>query len=102
MNGVPALEGLIWAEASQHYHEPALAALIIASTMINVWNRIKYKEMGNLASRNIHPLTKLPDIYRSFSTIEMQSSSTSSATSACSLVTMSGGAMRMELWPAPR
>lgn len=30
----------IWDEAARHYDEPALAALIIAIAMINVWNRL--------------------------------------------------------------
>jgi AhpD family alkylhydroperoxidase len=30
----------IWEEATRHYDEPALAALIIAIATINVWNRL--------------------------------------------------------------
>lgn len=30
----------IWEEATRHYDEPALAALIIAIALINVWNRL--------------------------------------------------------------
>lgn len=37
----------IWNEASRHYDEPALAALIIAIAGINVWNRL------NVATRQI-------------------------------------------------
>lgn len=31
---------LIWEEAARHYDEKALAALITAIAMINVWNRL--------------------------------------------------------------
>jgi AhpD family alkylhydroperoxidase len=30
----------IWNEAAKHYDEPALAALILAIALINVWNRL--------------------------------------------------------------
>jgi len=30
----------IWEEATQHYDEKALAALIIGISLINVWNRL--------------------------------------------------------------
>jgi AhpD family alkylhydroperoxidase len=30
----------IWEEAARHYDEPALATLIVAIAMINVWNRL--------------------------------------------------------------
>ena len=30
----------IWNEAARHFDEPALAALIISITLINVWNRL--------------------------------------------------------------
>src|SRR5262249_19663545 len=30
----------IWNEAARHYDEPALAALLIAIALINVWNRL--------------------------------------------------------------
>src|SRR5436305_12376786 len=30
----------IWQEAARHYDEPALAALILAIALINVWNRL--------------------------------------------------------------
>ena len=30
----------IWAEATRHYDEPALAALILAIATVNVWNRL--------------------------------------------------------------
>jgi hypothetical protein len=29
-----------WDEAARHYHEPALAILLIAIATINVWNRL--------------------------------------------------------------
>ena len=37
----------IWSEATRHYDEPALAALVIAIASINVWNRL------NVATRQI-------------------------------------------------
>lgn len=37
----------IWNEATRHYDEPALAALIIAIANINVWNRL------NVATRQV-------------------------------------------------
>ncbi len=37
----------IWDEAARHYDEPALAALLIAISTINVWNRL------NVATRQI-------------------------------------------------
>ena len=37
----------VWDEASRHYDEPALAALVIQIALINVWNRL------NVASRQI-------------------------------------------------
>ena len=30
----------IWEEAARHYDEPALASLILAIAMVNVWNRL--------------------------------------------------------------
>jgi len=30
----------IWSEATKHYEEPTLAALILSIAMINVWNRL--------------------------------------------------------------
>jgi AhpD family alkylhydroperoxidase len=30
----------IWAEATRHFEEPALAALILSIALINVWNRL--------------------------------------------------------------
>jgi len=30
----------IWEEAARHYDEPALAALVLAIAMVNVWNRL--------------------------------------------------------------
>ena len=30
----------IWEEATQHYDDKALAALIIGTSLINVWNRL--------------------------------------------------------------
>ena len=37
----------IWEEATQHYDEPALAALILSIALINVWNRL------NVATRQV-------------------------------------------------
>jgi AhpD family alkylhydroperoxidase len=37
----------IWAEATRHYDEPALAALVMSIANINVWNRL------NIATRQI-------------------------------------------------
>ena len=37
----------IWEEAARHYDEPALAALVIAISTINVWNRL------NVATRQV-------------------------------------------------
>jgi AhpD family alkylhydroperoxidase len=37
----------IWDEATRHYDEPALAALIIAIANINIWNRL------NVATRQV-------------------------------------------------
>ena len=37
----------IWQEASRHYDEPALAALVIQIALINVWNRL------NVATRQV-------------------------------------------------
>ena len=30
----------IWNEAARHYDEPALAALVLAIAMVNLWNRL--------------------------------------------------------------
>ncbi|MGI8693128.1 MAG: carboxymuconolactone decarboxylase family protein [Geodermatophilaceae bacterium] len=30
----------VWAEATRHYDEPALAALVLSIAVINVWNRL--------------------------------------------------------------
>jgi len=37
----------IWNEAARHYDEPALAALVLAIAVINVWNRL------NVATRQV-------------------------------------------------
>jgi len=37
----------IWEEATRHYDEPALAALILSIALINVWNRL------NVATRQV-------------------------------------------------
>jgi len=37
----------VWAEASRHYDERALAALVLAISVINVWNRL------NVATRQV-------------------------------------------------
>jgi hypothetical protein len=37
----------IWMEAARHYDEPALAALMISISLINVWNRL------NVATRQV-------------------------------------------------
>ena len=37
----------IWAEAARHYDEPALAALLLAISSVNVWNRL------NVATRQV-------------------------------------------------
>jgi alkylhydroperoxidase family enzyme len=37
----------IWREATRHYDEPALAALILSIAVINVWNRL------NVATRQV-------------------------------------------------
>ncbi len=37
----------VWAEAARHYDEPALAALLLAISSVNVWNRL------NVATRQI-------------------------------------------------
>jgi alkylhydroperoxidase family enzyme len=37
----------VWAEAAKHYDEPALAALLLAISAINVWNRL------NVATRQV-------------------------------------------------
>ena len=37
----------VWAEAARHYDEQGLAALLIAITSINVWNRL------NAATRQV-------------------------------------------------
>jgi AhpD family alkylhydroperoxidase len=37
----------IWTEATRHYDEPALAALLLAIATINVWNRL------NVATRQV-------------------------------------------------
>ena len=42
----PVTDG-IWDEAARHYDEPALAALVMAISTINVWNRL------NVATRQV-------------------------------------------------
>lgn len=37
----------IWREATRHYDEPALAALVLTISLINVWNRL------NVATRQV-------------------------------------------------
>jgi alkylhydroperoxidase family enzyme len=37
----------VWDEATRHYNEQALAALVLAITSINVWNRL------NVATRQV-------------------------------------------------
>ena len=37
----------IWAEATRHYREPALASLLLSISLINVWNRL------NVATRQV-------------------------------------------------
>lgn len=37
----------VWADAAQHYDEPALAALLLGISLINVWNRL------NAATRQV-------------------------------------------------
>jgi len=37
---VDAVPDKIWDEAARHYDERALAALILAIALINVWNRL--------------------------------------------------------------
>lgn len=37
----------VWAEAARYYDEPALAALMLGISLINVWNRL------NVATRQV-------------------------------------------------